>query len=207
MEFQITTLLDFLNTHRWGTRHDVLADPGLMAEWLRQRSLISSAESVSIHDVARAVEFREALRHLITCTSSGDPIDAAAAEVVNRAARTAGFQLHANSDGVGAQGPEASGLDAAIVAVLAAASGAMPETGWSRLKTCRNPECRRVFYDESRNRSGVWCEMSACGNRMKARRFRRRRQEDADAEAGRVGLNPEAGPAAFAGPPQRSIRT
>ena len=42
-----------------------------------------------------------------------------------------------------------------------------------RLKTCENPECDLLFYDESRNASRRWCAMSNCGNQQKQARFRR----------------------------------
>jgi len=45
---------------------------------------------------------------------------------------------------------------------------------WSRLKVCPNEACQWAFYDRSRNRSGRWCMMEVCGNRMKARSFRQR---------------------------------
>lgn len=43
-----------------------------------------------------------------------------------------------------------------------------------RLRVCANPDCRRVFLDESRNRSRRWCSSRACGNRMRVRRHRAR---------------------------------
>ena len=42
-----------------------------------------------------------------------------------------------------------------------------------------NPDCRWAFYDGSKNRSGRWCDMASCGNRMKARAFRERAREAA----------------------------
>jgi predicted RNA-binding Zn ribbon-like protein len=42
-------------------------------------------------------------------------------------------------------------------------------------KPCRNHPCRWLFYDHSTNRSGTWCTMAVCGNRLKARADRRRR--------------------------------
>jgi predicted RNA-binding Zn ribbon-like protein len=48
---------------------------------------------------------------------------------------------------------------------------------WARLKVCANDECRWAFYDRSRNHGGTWCEMSACGNRLKNREFRARRRK------------------------------
>ena len=48
------------------------------------------------------------------------------------------------------------------------------ELGRSReaLRVCDNSLCRFVFLDRSRNRSRRWCDMAACGNRAKLRRFR-----------------------------------
>ena len=54
---------------------------------------------------------------------------------------------------------------------------------WSRLKPCRSHGCQWLFYDHSINRSGSWCTrmrwctMSVCGNRSKARVYRRRHRE------------------------------
>jgi hypothetical protein len=50
-----------------------------------------------------------------------------------------------------------------------------------RLKRCRNPACRWLFLDRSRNDSRLWCEMGVCGNRAKASRFRGRARTKASA--------------------------
>ncbi len=44
---------------------------------------------------------------------------------------------------------------------------------FGRLKSCDH--CRWIFYDTSRNRTGRWCSMQACGGREKAKSYRRRR--------------------------------
>jgi predicted RNA-binding Zn ribbon-like protein len=46
-----------------------------------------------------------------------------------------------------------------------------------RLRRCQSHDCRWVFFDRSRNRSKVWCDMSGCGSRAKARAYRARRAE------------------------------
>jgi len=43
---------------------------------------------------------------------------------------------------------------------------------FSRLRPCAH--CRWVFFDTSRNRTGRWCSMQACGAREKAKAYRRR---------------------------------
>nr|WP_255645128.1 CGNR zinc finger domain-containing protein [Actinoplanes polyasparticus] len=47
---------------------------------------------------------------------------------------------------------------------------------WPRLKLCNNIECRAAFFDTSRNNSGVWHDVSTCGNTANLRAFRERRR-------------------------------
>jgi predicted RNA-binding Zn ribbon-like protein len=48
---------------------------------------------------------------------------------------------------------------------------------WGRLTACRNDDCLWAFYDGSRNHGGTWCDMAACGNRLKNRDLRARRRQ------------------------------
>ncbi len=73
-----------------------------------------------------------------------------------------------------ALGSETSGVSAALGRILAAVVRATDEGIWGRLKVCTNDACEWAFYDRSKNRSGKWCTMEVCGNRMKARTFRER---------------------------------
>lgn len=45
-----------------------------------------------------------------------------------------------------------------------------------RLKIC--PNCQWLFLDRSRNRSRTWCDMTVCGNRVKANRHYRRQKKE-----------------------------
>ncbi|WP_239166967.1 CGNR zinc finger domain-containing protein [Actinoplanes italicus] len=47
---------------------------------------------------------------------------------------------------------------------------------WPRLKLCNNQVCRAAFFDTSRNNSGVWHDVSTCGNTANLRAFRERRR-------------------------------
>jgi predicted RNA-binding Zn ribbon-like protein len=64
-------------------------------------------------------------------------------------------------------------VDGALARLAAVVIDAMHDGTWSRLKPCRH-DCRWLFYDHSTKRSGTWCTMSVCGNRLKARAYRRR---------------------------------
>ncbi len=44
-----------------------------------------------------------------------------------------------------------------------------------RIKICANPDCGWVIYDESHNRTRRWCDVKECGNLIKVRRFRARK--------------------------------
>lgn len=49
-----------------------------------------------------------------------------------------------------------------------------------RIRVCDNPDCRWVFYDDTRNRTKKYCEDKTCGNLMKVRRFRARKKQEQD---------------------------
>ena len=64
-------------------------------------------------------------------------------------------------------------LDAAVaVSALALLRAARDR----RIRICAN--CGWLFLDASRNRSRLWCDMTVCGNRAKAKRHYRRRREE-----------------------------
>ncbi|KQS96649.1 MULTISPECIES: CGNR zinc finger domain-containing protein [unclassified Rhizobium] len=67
-------------------------------------------------------------------------------------------------------------LDAAAArSALTLATSVDPE----RLKIC--PNCQWLFLDRSRNRSRTWCDMTVCGNRMKASRHYHRQKRELSA--------------------------
>ena len=72
--------------------------------------------------------------------------------------------------------PAAGGVDGALGRLLVIVARAMQEGTWPRLKVCLADTCQWAYYDNSRNRSAVWCDMRVCGNRQKVRSFRERQQ-------------------------------
>lgn len=45
-----------------------------------------------------------------------------------------------------------------------------------RVRTCANPDCERVFYDDSRPGRRRWCSPERCGDQARARAYRARRK-------------------------------
>lgn len=63
----------------------------------------------------------------------------------------------------------------AFEAALAVSALSLLSSGnLGRLKICRH--CEWLFLDKSRNSSRLWCDMSVCGNRVKAKQHYRRQK-------------------------------
>lgn len=154
---------------------DELERPRDLGQWLRSRDLLDDdgRDPTEIEHV-RVLEFREALRDVLSARDAGER-DVAAAATLEQAAGRAPVVISVSADGTPELVPAAAGVGAAVARIMGEIARAAAEGTWARLKICRNDACRWSFYDVSRNRSGTWCTMAVCGNRMKGRAFRARR--------------------------------
>jgi predicted RNA-binding Zn ribbon-like protein len=171
----------FVNTRDIEAGVDELATATGLGAWLDHVGLPGS-DRVDAGQLDRAVELREAFRAALEANAhvaSGDP----SARLTSAAA---GIPLHVEGSPLGPRVmPAGRDLAAALGTLLAIAAAAVADGSWVRLKVCRNDACRWAYWDGSRNRSGVWCTMAVCGNRMKGRSFRRRRSGSEGDSAGR----------------------
>jgi predicted RNA-binding Zn ribbon-like protein len=161
----------FVNTVDSEHGPDLFDEVSGLQAWLDHHLLAAEARAA---DLAPAREVREALRALLLA-NNGEPLDPGAREVLERAARRARLEATFPPDGA-ALVPRASGVDAAVGRVLAAAFAAMLDGTWSRLKACPRDVCGWAFYDRSTNASATWCSMQVCGGRVKAGAYYRRRR-------------------------------
>lgn len=106
--------------------------------------------------------------------NAGHESDERATPLLNRAAANARLVLSFEEDGRADLIADSTGVDRVAGVVLAIVFETMVAGTWERLKACLNDECSWAFYDHSRNRSGKWCTMAVCGNRMKVRSYRER---------------------------------
>jgi predicted RNA-binding Zn ribbon-like protein len=74
------------------------------------------------------------------------------------------------------EGPDLT-LERALWPIVFSAAELLTWSDLDRVKLCRADDCGWLFVDASRNRSRRWCDMSECGNRAKAQRFRARHGE------------------------------
>jgi predicted RNA-binding Zn ribbon-like protein len=180
---ELDLLREFANTRDVERDDDEVNSPQLLAAWLRERGLIFPDDPVSPDAHARALAVRDGIRALAGGNNE-EPIDGAAVRAMNVAAASVPVAMRVQATDAGGAWqlvPTAPGIDGFVGRVLGALAAAMADGSWSRVKACRNEECRWVFHDHSRNRSGTWCTMAVCGSRMKARAYRARRRESATA--------------------------
>jgi len=155
------------------TGREELDTPEALEAWMRAHGLDVKAP-LDRDDLRRAIEFREALRALLLA-NTGAGLDAAAVEVVRRAAGDAPLHVVIDAAGGARAEPAGAGVEALFAEALAATARAQATGTWERLKACTADDCHWAFYDRSRNRSRTWCSMEVCGNRSKTRTYRARR--------------------------------
>lgn len=151
----------FGNSARFLHGEENLASPDAAARWLAAHDLGSVA--LDELDLERLLRFRETLRdHL-------DGLDVTAA--LNEFAAVAVPRWSADGPALAGTG----GVDGLIARLLDVLFRAEVTGQARRLKPCRAPECRWLFYDRSPAGNGVWCTMDVCGARHKMRAYRSRR--------------------------------
>jgi predicted RNA-binding Zn ribbon-like protein len=173
---------DFVNTRDILDGGEVLASPAALSDWCVARGLVDGEFSASSGDLRKATELREALRQLLLANTGVEVDTAAAFQVVDRVAKRARIEL-CFEECAGKLVPAATGITAALGAVVIAVHRSMADDSWARLKACRARDCEWAFIDTAKNHSRAWCSMRVCGNREKARSFRER-QRAGDANAG-----------------------
>jgi predicted RNA-binding Zn ribbon-like protein len=163
----------FINT--WDADEDAehLPGPAELRDWLVEQDLLAPTEQVTATDHRHALEVREALRAMLLANSGLD-LDPDAAPVLDDAAVRARLGVRFAADGQVRTAPGADGVAGAMGRLLATVAAAQDEGTWPRLKACLADDCQWAFYDLSRNRSAVWCDMKVCGNRQKVRSYRER---------------------------------
>jgi predicted RNA-binding Zn ribbon-like protein len=165
----------FVNTFDVESGREVFADAASVQAWFRERDLLGSGVRLKPADVRRVIELREAIRALLLA-NNGVPLESEAVDVLNAVAERTPLEARFDASGtIGVTGRSA-GIDGALGQILAVVVQSVADDTWSRLKACRDHECHWAFYDHSRNRSGQWCVMAVCGNRNKARTYRKRQR-------------------------------
>ena len=167
-------VIDFVNTLDPDEPEDAFETPAGLGGWLARRGLLHERDLPLREDDRReAVRLREALLALMLA-HNGIDAEQASARALDEVARRGELSVQFRPDGSAALAPRARGFAGALAQVVVPVAEAARDGSWQRVKACRDEDCQWAFYDRSRNRSGVWCDMAVCGNRAKVRAYRSR---------------------------------
>lgn len=174
---------DFLNTldERTYSRHglphatgDLLSSAVDLSVWFSEHGLGDTPRAeVFDAELAHALDLRSALRRTLALRATHEP-RSDTLQTVNAAYAALPLQLKAHDDGSLGLTVIESGRNSALDRLVETVARSVGQGTWRRLKMCAAPDCRWVFYDESRSGAGRWCSMAVCGNRYKTRRYRHR---------------------------------
>ncbi len=190
--------LDFVNTDdvRRGARVDLLRDFEALARFLEA---VGAFDGERMHGIRRRAQqqpagaaaalvdarrVRAALRALAERGVSSEKARSDALTEINRVlGRSAGTRrLETHHDGTFVRtfvpvGDLFAGL---TIPIVESAADSLIAGELARVRRCGDARCFRVFFDSTRNARRRWCDMSTCGNRAKAARFRARGQGEGD---------------------------
>jgi predicted RNA-binding Zn ribbon-like protein len=149
---------------------ELLASPADLDRWLISSGLTRKAPRATVADVELARELRETIYAL--ASGQGTPQDTRAArEALNAVAALPAARPRLGASGELLREGNAQDLLATIARMSVELFGG-PEH--ERIRQCEGEGCALLFLDLSRTGSRRWCSMAGCGNRAKARAFRRR---------------------------------
>jgi predicted RNA-binding Zn ribbon-like protein len=177
--------IEFVNSdardHRGhGQDEDRLDDPAWVRAW-RDRWELGRVDLQRAEHRSALKELRALLRGMVQAIVDGAPLADADVDTLNRHldARPVHSRLERVDDDYRVKlVPTTRGIGAVLFAIAVSFAEFLVEGDRRRLKTCENPDCGWVFYDETRSRTRRWCA-PVCGNLIKVRRFRERQREEA----------------------------
>jgi len=167
-----------------------MSDPGEdlktatdLVEWAAQAGLLRDAETRKLGRVhadqarfRRALALRELLYEIFSRAAKGKKPQPQALRTFQsfyqNAIRRAEFHPVANHYRL--MWPAATHpLERMSQDIVRSAADLLTSEALTRVRQCSGERCSWLFVDNSRNRMRRWCDMKACGNRAKVRRFRR----------------------------------
>lgn len=185
-------LLDFVNTEVMakGGRVDLISNFSDFVQWLAESETLTAEEAAAAvrewgdasegeRTVARAREFRAALRGMVERIAQGKSVAQTALDEINRFIRKSRGErelVRARGRFVERFRPEYREPIDLIIPIAKSASDLLCHADLSLIKRCENGACILFFYDQTKNHARRWCSMKICGNRMKVAAFYERKR-------------------------------
>jgi len=177
--------LDFANTvhsHGMADPCDDLRTAENLVEWAAQAGLLRDREARQVRGARdedvwfrHAVSLRELLYEIFSRAAKGKRPSREALQafqgLYRNAARNAEFHVAGNHYRL--TWPAIDPLDRVLQEIIRSAADLLTSKALTRVRQCSGETCSWLFVDRSHNGMRRWCDMQACGNRAKVRRFRR----------------------------------
>lgn len=160
------------NTVDLRRRTDELRTPAALADWLQRWRLASDLGELGEAELKRALAVREGLRAMIA-GNSRQRVDPVALERLDQALAASTLRIRFATGTPRLEVVE-DGFEGALGHLGRIVARASQEGVWKRLRVCSGDDCSWTFYDSAPNAKRKWCSMQRCGNKAKARTFRRR---------------------------------
>jgi len=184
--------LAFVNTLAFDRGAALEQLPGVddALHWLHDHELLHTDSMVALRRhfaddqeaadkrLARVHRVRAAMRELVDAAVERRPPEARALERINRVLRTPyTYELVPALDGVSLDHRhDGDPVEGALARLAESIAREVSQGDPARLRICSNDDCRWVFHDPSPSGRRRWCDMSTCGNRAKAARYRERKK-------------------------------
>ncbi len=188
--------LEFTRTVGWAARDrpdDELVSYPALVGWAAEQGILDPSvsrrlrrraaedEGAAARVLAAGIELRRLLYRIFSAVGTGTPPAEADVQALNALLPEANRRLRLVRTGRGfswdwRDDPEPA-LDRVLWPIVRSAAQLLTADELSRVRLCDADDCGWLFVDASRNRSRRWCDMSDCGNRAKARRYRQRQRE------------------------------
>ena len=164
-------LIEFLQTR--DNEEDSLATAESAAEWFARHGLMHLEDEATDDEARAARHARAALRALFS-THDGGALDGRSTQTLDDVNRGSPLRVTFEPGGAVELEPVRSGLSGGLAMLMALVYRASVDGTLGRYKACK--QCGWAFYDGSKNRSRVWCDMATCGSQVKARSYRARQK-------------------------------
>lgn len=169
--------LDFAHTGDmgYGGRFERLISPTELNRWLS----LSELHLPTLRISSAQLELSKGLRSAIWRTASSllDTVSPARSDVrmINHIASGSGLVRELEITAMASRWHSPT-IDAALATIAQDAVVLFGEpTQRTRIRHCQNPDCKVIFYDDSKPGLRRWCASFRCGDRIRARTYRERR--------------------------------
>jgi predicted RNA-binding Zn ribbon-like protein len=178
--------LDFVNTVDWrddpARRSDLIPTSATLAAWARHAGYAVARPAFGrVRRHHRAVALRETLASLFGAAAAGRRLPKAALAELTRWNQdawrhrvltgqrdTAAWRWHTRTNRA----------DRLLFTIALDAADLLLSADRDRLRVCDGAGCGWFFFDRSKAGRRRWCNMTACGNRVKVRSYRARVSHD-----------------------------